>query len=265
MPSHRERFRQHGRGLQRGLAAGVQAQVGDVGVQRPAYRSEFQQGLFPIRALQQRAAAVAGEALQLVGYVEVQVHDEAACLQESSVACIQHHAAAGGEHKARVVENRAQALDFAGTETGFARAFEDGRDAGAGLCLDLVVEVGEAQAKAFGQQPPDGALAGAHRSDQGEVGGGVHPHDLNNPPPSLAVPGNRRHTEGNAMSVAKVIELNASSKTGIDDAVKHGLAKCAETVNGIQGAWVNEIKVVCGEDGSVKEWRVNLRISFLVK
>ena len=67
------------------------------------------------------------------------------------------------------------------------------------------------------------------------------------------------------MSVAKVLELNASSKTSIDDAVKHGLAKCAETVSGIQGAWVTDIKVVCGEDGSVKDWRVNLRISFLVK
>ena len=45
------------------------------------------------------------------------------------------------------------------------------------------------------------------------------------------------------MSVAKIIELNASSKTSMEDAVKHGLKKCAETVKGIKGAWVNEIKV----------------------
>lgn len=67
------------------------------------------------------------------------------------------------------------------------------------------------------------------------------------------------------MSIAKVIELNASSTTSIEDAVKSGLAKCAETVNNIQGAWVNEIKAVTSADGAVTEWRVNLRITFIVE
>ena len=67
------------------------------------------------------------------------------------------------------------------------------------------------------------------------------------------------------MSVAKVIELNASSTTSVEDAVRHGLKKCAESVKGIKGAWVNEIKVVTDEAGNVEEWRVNLRISFVVK
>lgn len=66
------------------------------------------------------------------------------------------------------------------------------------------------------------------------------------------------------MSVAKVIELNASSKTSVEDAVRVGLAKCAETVKNIQGAWVNEIKVVTSPDGAITEWRVNLRITFIV-
>lgn len=67
------------------------------------------------------------------------------------------------------------------------------------------------------------------------------------------------------MSVAKVIELNASSKTSMEDAVKQGLSKCAESVKNIKGAWVNEIKVVTDERGSVQEWRVNLRVSFVVE
>ena len=45
------------------------------------------------------------------------------------------------------------------------------------------------------------------------------------------------------MSVAKIIEVNASSKTSVEDAVRHGLKKTSETVKGIKGAWVNEIKV----------------------
>ena len=67
------------------------------------------------------------------------------------------------------------------------------------------------------------------------------------------------------MSVAKIIKVNAASKTSMEDAVKVGLKKCAETVKNIQGAWVNEIKVVTDGDGNVTEWRVNLKLTFLVK
>lgn len=67
------------------------------------------------------------------------------------------------------------------------------------------------------------------------------------------------------MSVAKVIELNASSATSIEDAVRHGLKKCSESVKGIKGAWVNEVKVVTDDAGNVQEWRVNLRVSFVVE
>ena len=67
------------------------------------------------------------------------------------------------------------------------------------------------------------------------------------------------------MFVAKVIELNASSTTSMEDAVKHGLKKCAESVKGIKGAWVNEIKVVTDDAGNVQEWRVNLRVTFVVQ
>lgn len=66
------------------------------------------------------------------------------------------------------------------------------------------------------------------------------------------------------MSVAKIIEVNAASKTSIEDAVKVGLSKTAETVKNLKGAWVNEIKVVTDDGGNITEWRVNLRISFVV-
>jgi flavin-binding protein dodecin len=67
------------------------------------------------------------------------------------------------------------------------------------------------------------------------------------------------------MTVAKVIELSSSSAKGIEDAVQSGLRKCAESVKNIRGATVKEIKVLTGEDGSVKEWRINLRVTFVVK
>jgi flavin-binding protein dodecin len=66
------------------------------------------------------------------------------------------------------------------------------------------------------------------------------------------------------MAVAKIIEINASSPSGVEDAVQTGLRKAAETVKNIQGAWVNEVKVVTRGDGSIAEWRVNMRVTFVV-
>jgi flavin-binding protein dodecin len=66
------------------------------------------------------------------------------------------------------------------------------------------------------------------------------------------------------MSVAKVVELNSSSSKGIEDAVQQGLHKFSQTVKNIKGAWINEIKVATGDDGTITEWRVNMRINFIV-
>ncbi|WP_374473601.1 dodecin family protein [Arenimonas sp.] len=65
-------------------------------------------------------------------------------------------------------------------------------------------------------------------------------------------------------TVTKVIEVSSSSKKSIEDAVQGGLKKVAKTVKGIKGAWVNDIKVITNDDGSVAEWRVNMRVSFVV-
>jgi dodecin len=67
------------------------------------------------------------------------------------------------------------------------------------------------------------------------------------------------------MSVAKIIEINASSQTSVEDAVRSGLKQCAKTVKNIKGAWVNETKVVTDNDGNVTEWRVNMRVSFVLE
>lgn len=64
--------------------------------------------------------------------------------------------------------------------------------------------------------------------------------------------------------VAKVIEITAASTKGIEDAVQTGLKKVGKTVKNIKGAWVNDINVVVGDDGKVAEWRVNMRVTFLI-
>ena len=65
------------------------------------------------------------------------------------------------------------------------------------------------------------------------------------------------------MAVAKTVEIISSSTQGIDDAVRSGIAKAGETVNGIEGAWVKETKVIVRDD-QVVEWRVTLKVTFIV-
>jgi flavin-binding protein dodecin len=66
------------------------------------------------------------------------------------------------------------------------------------------------------------------------------------------------------MAVAKVVEITASSPTSFEDAVKNGIEKAGETLRGIQGAWVAEEKVDVA-DGKVTEYRVTLRVTFLLE
>ncbi len=65
-------------------------------------------------------------------------------------------------------------------------------------------------------------------------------------------------------TVTKVIEVSSASKKSVEDAVQGGLKKVAKSVKNIKGAWVNDIKVVCEDDGTITEWRVNMRVSFVV-
>ena len=67
------------------------------------------------------------------------------------------------------------------------------------------------------------------------------------------------------MHVAKVIELSSSSPKSIEDAVQNGLEKATGSVKEIKGAWVNGIKFVTGANGKIEEWRVNMRVTFVVE
>jgi flavin-binding protein dodecin len=65
-------------------------------------------------------------------------------------------------------------------------------------------------------------------------------------------------------TVAKVIELTASSPKSIEDAVETGIKRADTTLDQIESAWVQDIKCVV-KNGKVSEWRVNMKITFLLK
>ncbi|MEM9602077.1 MAG: dodecin family protein [Pseudomonadota bacterium] len=66
------------------------------------------------------------------------------------------------------------------------------------------------------------------------------------------------------MSVARVTEITASSSKGFDDAVRKGIKRASKTLENITGAWVESQKVVV-EDGKVSEYRVNMKVTFVLK
>lgn len=65
-------------------------------------------------------------------------------------------------------------------------------------------------------------------------------------------------------TVAKVIELTAASPKSIEDAIESGIKRADSTLDQIEGAWVQDIKCVV-KNGKVSEWRVNLKVTFLLK
>lgn len=66
------------------------------------------------------------------------------------------------------------------------------------------------------------------------------------------------------MSVAKVTEIIASSNKSFDDAVKNGISRADKTLKNISSAWVKDQKVIV-EDGKVAEYRVVMKVTFVLK
>ena len=66
------------------------------------------------------------------------------------------------------------------------------------------------------------------------------------------------------MSVAKVVEIIASSPESFEAAVQTGLARATETLDDVRGAWINEMNVKL-ENGKIKEYRVNMRVTFVMR
>ena len=66
------------------------------------------------------------------------------------------------------------------------------------------------------------------------------------------------------MSVAKVTEIIASSPKSFDDAIRKGIKRADKTLKNLRGAWIKEQKVVI-EKGKITEYRITLKVSFVLK
>ena len=65
------------------------------------------------------------------------------------------------------------------------------------------------------------------------------------------------------MSVAKVIEVSASSPTSFEDAINQGLTRACDTISNVRGAWIKEQKVKV-ENGKISAYLVNMQVTFVL-
>ncbi len=67
------------------------------------------------------------------------------------------------------------------------------------------------------------------------------------------------------MSVAKVSEIIASSPKSFDDAIRTGIARAHKTLTNLKSAWVKNQQIKLDTEGQIKEYRVHLKVTFVIK
>lgn len=65
------------------------------------------------------------------------------------------------------------------------------------------------------------------------------------------------------MSIARITELTSASTKSFEDAVNQGIQRAHETLRNVEGAWIHGQKVEC-ENGKVKEYRVTMKVTFIL-
>ena len=59
-------------------------------------------------------------------------------------------------------------------------------------------------------------------------------------------------------------EISATSSIGFEDAIKQGVAKAAESLQNITGAWVMDQSVKVSK-GKIAEYSVRMKLTFVLK
>ncbi|MES2878644.1 MAG: dodecin family protein [Pseudomonadota bacterium] len=65
------------------------------------------------------------------------------------------------------------------------------------------------------------------------------------------------------MSVAKVIEVSATSTDSFEDAINEGIVRACDTISNVRGAWIKEQKITI-ENGRISAYRVNMQVTFVI-
>ena len=67
------------------------------------------------------------------------------------------------------------------------------------------------------------------------------------------------------MSVASISEIKASSTKSFEDALNQGVRRATKTLRNVKSAWVMNQEVSVDEKGEICEYRVHLKVTFVVE
>ena len=65
------------------------------------------------------------------------------------------------------------------------------------------------------------------------------------------------------MTVARVTEISSSSKKSFQDAIEKGIERATKTLQNVEGAWIQDQKIVV-ENGAIVAYRVNMKVTFIL-
>lgn len=65
------------------------------------------------------------------------------------------------------------------------------------------------------------------------------------------------------MSVARVSEIIAMSKTGFDDALDKGIARAQKTLKNVKSVWIKDQSVEI-DKGKIVGYKVSLKVTFVL-
>jgi flavin-binding protein dodecin len=65
------------------------------------------------------------------------------------------------------------------------------------------------------------------------------------------------------MSIARVVEISATSEQSFEDALRQGVARATRTLRNVRSAWVKEQEVRI-EGGEIAGYKVNVLVTFVL-
>jgi flavin-binding protein dodecin len=66
------------------------------------------------------------------------------------------------------------------------------------------------------------------------------------------------------MSIASISEIKASSTVSFEDALKQGVKRATKTLRNVKSAWIENQDVMIDENGDITEYRVQLKVTFVL-
>jgi len=67
------------------------------------------------------------------------------------------------------------------------------------------------------------------------------------------------------MAISRTTEIKSSSAVSFDDAMKKGIARARKTLNNVRGAWIENQEVLVDAEGHVTEYRIQMKITFILE